>query len=432
MADVRPFRALRYNPQVVGALADIICPPYDIITPEIQSALYQRSPHNMVRLEAGESLPSDTALDNVYSRAAVLYHAWLQEGALIREVGPAFYLVRYGFRFEGKEAAQLGLFACVQLEEFESGIILPHERTRAEAISDRLALMEACNANFSHVMSLYRDREGKLASVFERIMSGPPLMAFSSQDYELSLWKIENPPQIDQIREELADKSLYLADGHHRYETALRYRDMVKSGAEVSPHPDDAVNFVMMALIEMEDPGLIVLPYHRVVGGLESPLAARVWDRLTELFDMRPFSRVADWDIDALLAEIKERGREREVVGLLGPGGEGPYLLTLRDRVNLNEWGPIASFEGWILEEIVFKPILGDSSSQHLTWIHDAAEAIEKVRTGEQQMALLLKPLPIELFETVVSRGELLPPKSTFFYPKLPAGVVINPLDGML
>ena len=433
MADVRPFRALRYNPQLVGTLANIICPPYDIITPEVQSVLYQRSPYNMVRLEAGQSLPSDTASNNSYTRTTVVYHTLMEEGALVRDAEPAFYLVRYGFRFKGKVTAQLGLLACVRLEEYGSKVILPHERTRTEAISDRLALMEACHANFSHVMSLYRDREAKLSPIFQEVMSGAPLVAFSSsEDQEFSLWEIKGPLHVDRISEVLANKTLYLADGHHRYETALRYRNMVKSRSQSPIQPDDAVNFVLMALIEMNDPGLMLLPYHRLIGGLDPHLLGKIQDRLNELFDMYPFSRDAEWDIEALLEEIEERGREGPIVGILGPGGEGPYLLTLRDTGNLKKRGPISSFEGWILEEMVFKQVLGDSGAHNLTWVHDAANAVEKVRTGQQQMALFLKPLPLALFENVVRQGKLLPPKSTFFYPKLPAGLVLNPLEGTI
>ncbi len=430
MADIRPFRGIRYDPQVVGPLAGVICPPFDIISPELQSSLYNRSPHNVVRLEEGDNLPSDTPTNNRYTRAAATFHKWLEEGVLKRETEPAFYLARHTFSFQGQERNQLSLLACVRLEEYERRVVLPHEFTRERAICDRLALMEACNANFSPVMSLYRDREGRLTQLFDEAVSYPPLLTLSTDDqHDFSLWRIDQPSLMQGIREGLADKPLYIADGHHRYQTALGYRDKVKSGAQSPVQPDEAVNFVLMGLIEMEDPGLFVLPYHRVVGNLEPSLLISVQERLKDLFEFHPFSMGGPSDIEPLIKEVEERGARGEVVGLLGPGSDRLYILTLKERVDLKSRGPIASFEGWILEEMVFKQVLGDSLSQHLTWSHDAKEAAEMVRSGEQQMVLFLKPLPLELFEAIVGKGERLPAKSTFFYPKLPTGLVLNPLD---
>ena len=437
MADVRPFKGLRYDPLVAGDPSRIICPPFDTIPPKLQRTLYQQNPYNAVRLEAGERLPSDTAGDNRYTRSWAQLKDWIARGVLTRDDEPAFYLVQHSFDVHGVERTRLELMACVRLEEYERRVVLPHEYTRDEDKRDRLALMETCHANFSPIMCLYRDGGGAVSAVLQGAMAGVPLVQFSDlgrQGYQV--WKIDDQARNEEIRQAMSSGPLYIADGHHRYETALAHRELRRSGhaGALSPDeaPDEAFNFVMMGLIGFDDPGLMVLPYHRALGGLDDAKLGLVREGLGRLFDIAPFSPGDQRGFEAFLEEIELRGRNGLLLGLLDPRAGTPQLLTLKTGIDLSSCGPIAGSEAWILEEQVLKPVLGDSMLQCLSYVHDGGEAERGVRSGEYQMGFFLKPFPLDLFETIMDLGQRLPPKSTFFYPKLPTGLVMNLLEGSL
>ena len=433
MADLRPFRGLRYNQEVVGDLAPIVCPPFDTIPEELQKTLYQSSPFNVVRLEAGQILPTDTLHQNRYTRAASLLDGWIEKGVLVREPAPAFYLVQHNFRLKGVGFSRLELMACVRLEEYSRRVVLPHEHTRDADKQDRLALMEACHVNVSPIMCLYQDEGHRLSGVFQETQSGKPLMDFedaAGQGYRV--WRIGGERDIREVREALASRSLYIADGHHRYETALAFRDGESDSME---SPDAAPNFVMMGLIDFGDPGLNVLPYHRVLGGVDADTLAGVKERLDQLFDSELLS-MGNTTLDKFLSEIELRGQQRLVMGLLDPGvsveEESLQLLTLRPGTQLGTAGPLAESEAWTLEEQVLRPVLGSALGQHLEYIHDGEEAAKTLRTGKYQLGFFLKPFPLDLFKRIIDGGHRLPPKSTFFYPKLSTGLVINLLEGSL
>ena len=430
MANVRPFRGLLFNPQVVRDLSSVICPPYDVISPQLQKELYRQSLHNVVRLEEGEVHPSDTPSNNRYTRAADTLQQWMRDRILVRDMDPAYYLVRHGFPSDGGSRVRLGLLAAVGLVEYERGVVLPHEYTQRAAKEDRLALMEACRANLSHVMLLYRDEEKRMPDLFRQVMEDAPTFSFSdSKENTYALWHITDPSHTGLIRQAMSSKALYIADGHHRYETALAYRD---SQADAGEGGDAGHNFIMAYLVEFEDPGLVVLPYHRVVGGLDSDTLARLWDQMDRVFVPGPFAAGPQVSPEGFLTEIQTRVGSELVLGVVRSGNERANLLTIRPEAVPRERGPIASFEAWTLEETVLKPVLRDSLDRHVTWTHDAHEAIGRLQDGWHQAAFLLKPLPMDLFEAIVSQGERLPRKSTFFYPKLPTGLVINPLEGEL
>ena len=433
MADVRPFKGLRYNPQIVGELSEIICPPFDTIPPELQSSLYQRSAYNVVRLESGERFASDGPGDNRYTRGASLFSKWKEDRVLVQELEPAFYLVRHGFRFRGRERSRLELMACVRLEDYQRRVVLPHEFTRDEDKRDRLALIKACRANFSPIMCLYRDHERRLSPIFDDAMSRAHLMEFSDPgEQNYTVWKINGGKPVAEISEVMSSTALYIADGHHRYETALTYRDLRLESGDEPTAANAAFNFVMMGLIEFDDAGLMVLPYHRAIGGLEPSAMDRVHTRLRELFTVEPFLGRGKAGLQEFQDEIERRGSDKLTMGLLDPSVGGFQVITLKDSIDPGAWaeGPITDSEAWLLEEQVLAPVLGDSLADYVAYIHDGVEAEHRVESGEYQLGFFLKPFPLGLFESVVNSGRRLPPKSTFFYPKLPAGLVINPLDG--
>jgi len=429
VADVRPFRALRFNSRVVGDIAKVVCPPYDVISPRGQKELYQRSPYNVVRLEEGERKTTDNPGDNRYTRAATTLKQWLEKRALVRDDKTAYYLVSHSFRFEGERRQRLGIMAAVRLEEYEKRIVLPHEFTQRAAKEDRLALMQACRTNFSHIMLLYRDKERKLAPLLRKAMAGAPEDSFSdAEGNDYALWLISDSSSVKQIQESFVSKPLYIADGHHRYETALAYRDLQPNAGR---NKDATVNFVMAYLVDFEDPGLVVLPYHRVVGGLDIGLEDALWKRIDEVFSATPWPLEHGASAEDLVRDIHERGKRELILGLVRAGG-GASLLRVKPGALPPGKGPMASFEAWVLEELVLKPVFGSTIDQNVTWIHDAAEALELLTSDGRQAAFLLKPMPMDLFETIVDRGDKLPRKSTFFYPKLPTGLTINLLEGSL
>ncbi len=428
MADVRPFRGLRYSGSGTRSLTDLLCPPYDVISPKEQQDLLRRSPYNAVRLE----LPQGEVPER-YARASHDLRRWQQEGVLALEPRPSYYLLRHGFADKGQQRERWGLMACVRLEEFHRRIILPHEETGAAAKEDRLQMMEACRANLSPIMALYRDPQRRIRSALERVVeSRPSATATYEGDQEIAMWVVEAGQLDGAVQDTLGDAQLFIADGHHRYETALLYRDQARQRSE-GWSERGAFNYVMMTLIEFDDPGLLVLPYHRTLGGLAHATLTAVRNRLLEVFQIQAFAHPPA--TPEALEEAVARECKGVSLGLLGPDGEGPYLLTLRQGqvaqklLNLPGGAAMHDLEGWVLHQAVLQPVLGAADS-YLTYTHEPREAWESVVKGRQQMAFILKPFPMNLFQAAVSAGHRLPRKSTYFHPKLPTGLVFNLLDG--
>ena len=427
MAAVNPFRGWRYNPDAVGDIASVLCPPYDMITPETQEALKRRNQYNIVHLEAGEGLDWNKSVKEQYAETSGLFDRWMQQGVLRQDLVPNYYLMRHSFPMAGKNMVRLGLIASVGLEDYQTRQVLPHEFTEAPAIRDRVLLMESLTANISPIMSLYRDSEGVLDAMFQQVMSNAPdIDAKDDSGSATALWRISGSGLQIPIREFFKSRPVYLADGHHRYEAAREYqldRQAENAGAK---NGNLAHNFVMMTLIAFDDPGLVVLGYHRTLNGVPDDKLANIKTRLEELFDSEPVSG----DADDLVEQVTRLGADRRL--LASVDGDGAKLLTLKDSAVSPDWGALAASEAWVLEEQVLRPELGDATLDHLGFIHDHQEAVDRAKNGELQMAFLLKPFPLDAFESIVGGGQRLPRKSTFFFPKLPTGLVINRLDGEL
>ena len=424
MAKVTPFRGWRYNPAVVDDMAAVLCPPYDLITPQIQQALMDRHPLNVIHLEAGEGLDWSADPAGRYAETSERFEEWMRDGVLRQDAEPGYYLLRHGFTLGGLERSRLGLIACVGLEDYETRQVLPHEFTEAPAIRDRVTLMESVSANISPIMSIYRDAGNELEPVFQRVMVGTPEVdARDEYDTVTTMWRIANDEDIAAIAGFFERRPVFLADGHHRYEASRQYQ--IARHAEGADAPSKAHNFVMMTLISFDDPGLVVLPYHRNLSGLSDEQLARVNSRILEVFDAEPAGNRSAAEVVEL---VEERGRTGRVMAALTP--DGAQLLTLRTSAIGDDWGAMAVSEAWVLEEKILRPELGDRTLEHLGFLHDHEEAAEGVANGNLQMAFLMKPFPMDAFEEIVGQGQRLPRKSTFFYPKLPTGLVINRIDG--
>ena len=427
MAEVSPFRGWRFNPGLVGDMASVLCPPYDMIDEATQEELKRQNKYNVIHLEAGEGLDWNTSAKEQYATASNLFDQWRKEEVLRQDEEPCYYLMRHSFPLGGKTMVRIGLIASVGLEDYKTRQILPHEFTQAPAIQDRVWLMESLSANISPIMSIFRDTESVLSQVFKQVMTGTPEFdATDDSDNGTALWRISDSGLQRQVSEFFVNRPIYLADGHHRYEAARQYQLDRHRESEDAKAPNLAHNHVMMTLIAFDDPGLVVLGYHRTLNDVPDDKLARIKAKLNELFDSSPLSG----NSDALIEQVDEQGVNKRLLASVDI--DGAKMLTLKESAVDPTWGALASSEAWVLEEQVLRPELGDTTLNHLDFMHDHGEAVEQARKGELQMTFLLKPFPLDAFESIVGGGQRLPRKSTFFFPKLPTGLVINRLEGEL
>ena len=420
MVDFRPFRAVRYA-ESAGRLDDLICPPYDVIGPEAERELLARSPNNMVRLELGEPPASPPA--SRYEGAADALREMLASGALARDEEPAYYLLRQRFALGGAERERRCLLGALRLEEFGAGV-LPHEHTAQGPKEDRLALMRACRANFSPLMMLYDDPTGAAGRTLDAASASPPDAEFAAGGERFALWALRDAAAVGAIADALAGEPAYIADGHHRYETALAYRG----------EADGAADFTLVGLIAFDDPGLAILPYYRVTRGATAAQTAKLNDLLSLYFVSRP-SGTPPGDAGQLDAVVAALGQGQTALGVV-ERGKPPRVLTPANDI-IPEPDPDAppetqarSVEAFALQEMLLRPVFGDGFAEHVAYVHDGADAMAMTERGDGQMAFFVKGVPPGAFRSIVRAGIRLPRKSTYFYPKLPSGAAINLLDG--
>ncbi|HET9111176.1 MAG TPA: DUF1015 domain-containing protein [Ktedonobacterales bacterium] len=447
MADVRPLPGIRYVRET--DLAAVVTPPYDVISPEAQARYYERSPENIIRLELGRDEPNDDELDNRYTRAATTFADWRLRGVLQQDA-PALYLYEQRFSALGGERRRLSLLARVRVEPWEAGVVLPHERTLSKPKSDRLKLMRATAATLSPIMALYDDPQGALAKALAKpLKRAPDATVRDEAGEEHRLWIIRDAALFERVTTFFRDRQLYIADGHHRYETALAYREELREARHELPL-EDAANFTLMALSAIEDPGLVVLPTHRIVRGVPQERLAEFMRDLDGLFETEPLiagplndlEEVAAQKVVHALAEASDGGK-RTAFALIAPDGVRILRQTDTGRAAMDErTGETAhASEAWreldvaVLHELVLARGLSVSeqairTGEHVTYTRDAQTALDAVRTADDgaQLAFLLNPTPPAAIRDVARAGDRMPQKSTYFYPKLITGLLINPL----
>lgn len=427
MAEVRPFRALRYDPAVADP-ARTIAPPYDVISPAQQAALYERDPHNIIRIEYGREQPGDSESSNKYTRAAADLRAWREAGVLVLDAQPAVYVYRQQFAWGGQSYERTAYFGAVRLEGWDKGIIKPHEHTLANPKADRMNLLRATRTQVSPVYSLYRARGGEH---IERI-AGDPVIQCEADGQRHRVERATGAP-AGSFAATIADADVYIADGHHRYETALAYRDEVRARS-ASWTGEEPENFVLMALTPYDDPGLLVLPTHRLVHLPSVPDGALA--RVSRHFDAQPIDAS---DVDAALARLGDAGTRAPAFIAAGLPG-GPHLLTLRDRAAVEAMMPAEQLPAWkrldvnVLQYGILEAVFGIDEAAltaggAITYEQGAAPALDAVRRGDAQLAFLLNATPIAQVASVADAGGRMPQKSTYFQPKLPTGLVLRPFD---
>jgi uncharacterized protein (DUF1015 family) len=435
MATVRPFRALRYNTRDPLSVALVTAPPYDCISPHQRDELYRTHPHNIVRLILGKDEPGDGAARNKYTRAADLMGKWRRTGILARDAQPALYFYQQEFEVEGRHYCREGFLARVALEEFGQGRIFPHEETMAGPREDRLKLMRATRANLSPVFGLFADPDNAVTARFhENIRCDPLVQTVDGDGVVHRLFACHRPELVDAVTAAMADKALFIADGHHRYETALTYRRELAAGGE-TVGPDHPANFVLMLCVSMHHPGLAVLPTHRVLHGLPDLTAARLREATEKHFDWTECVGA-----DATSPRMTERLAEARghAFGLWTRDTSQGFILTLKDPRVMDRLAADHSKAWRRLEVAILRRVLLEQDlpaavarpeALSLSYVHLAQQAFDAVHEDGADAAILLRPLPVESLQAVAETGERMPPKSTYFYPKALSGLVINPLD---
>jgi uncharacterized protein (DUF1015 family) len=408
MADVVPFHGLRFDESKAGPLAELISPPYDVISHEQREALYARSPYNVVRLEEGKTEPGDGASSNKYTRAKATLEDWIGKGVLRVDTSPAFYLYDHYFVVGGERVRRRGFLGALRLYQEGRGIVRPHERTFPKAKTDRLNLLRATRTNTSPVFGLFADEKGAVATALEAWMvRGPARLVADVRDGEERhlVWALDDPPVAKKLTAALKDKRVYIADGHHRYETGLAYLKEEIEAVKID-FDEDTTHFTLAYLCALDDPGLRIFGTHRVVRGAN----AAIDEIVMRNFDSTPIERGAIADTQPGIVLIRN----------------GTFsALTPKPLLDLS-----AMPESWRMlpvaqaEELLIEP--ARKLGGEVTYEHSVDAAIDAARVGAT--TVLLRAVDAETLRRVADSWERLPQKTTYFYPKVPAGLVLRPL----
>jgi uncharacterized protein (DUF1015 family) len=428
MADVRGFRGFRYDLGRVGSLSDVVAPPYDVIDKTLQQKLYDLSEHNAIRLELTKDEPGDTETENKYSRAARTIKDWVTTEVLRQDTARSLYVYEQEFEAEGKTYTRRGFFARVRLEPFGTGRIYPHEQTLAGPKADRLKLYRATGFNLSPIFGLYPDPENAVAALLEPFARNqPPLVAKDHLGVTNRLWVITDTHAISSVIGLMGPKPVFIADGHHRYETGLKYLEERKELGEVQDD-EAAPNFCLMMLVSMSDPGLNILPTHRLLSGLGATTSAEMKALLEPHFDI-----VESFGSDATGCwEHIQMDGSQAVLGF-GTVADGQWFVAkLRDPARMAELAPEHS-EEWrelgvsILQKLVLGEVLKGKNAA-IQYVHLLKEVTDVVAAKACDVAVLVPPATMDHVETIAGNRETMPAKSTYFYPKVLTGMVFNSL----
>jgi len=447
--EIKPFAGLRFAVEKVGSLDLVTCPPYDVISDEKRDELYKRSKYNVVRLVLGKTFDSDNELDNRYTRAAALLQQWQREGVLRKDSQPALYAYEQCFAVGGREYVRFGFIAAVGLQDFSSGEILPHEQTLSKPKADRLRLLRATKANLSPIFGLYSDEACFVEATLRELIRGKdPDVAVDDSRTVNRIWPVTDRDAIEAVSRRLQDRQVLIADGHHRYETCLDYQKEVRK--QLGPNADGrklASDYTMMMLVNMCGSGLVVLPTHRLVFGIDKFDPSDFVEKCAKWFEIEEIdpgrlATVDDMTPYRFLDSLTGGRKQTDSTFTFGLYMDGKlYLLRLgSDRSRVEALMDSSHSDAWrrldvsILHSVVIGHILGISEEDqlnqtHLKYTRSLREAVSLVDTGRCQAAFLMNPTSIEEIQLVASSGETMPQKSTYFYPKLLTGLVLRTLD---
>jgi len=443
MAKLYPFRGWRYNKEKVGDLAAVVTQPYDKITPAMQARYYERSPYNFVRLILGKSSPEDTEANNVYTRAREDLLRWVREGIFVEDRAPAIYVYAQRYRVppEGLVKVRRGFVALGQLEDFGRGVIFPHERTLRGPKEDRLRLLRTVRAHLEPIFMLYDDPAFEVQAVLDQYTAEPPEVEVTDEyGVEHWLWPVYAPEAIEAIQRLMAPRPLVIADGHHRYETALIYRDeqRARAGSVSESYPYERM---LMAFFNLRDEGLTILPTHRLIFGIEAFDPKRFFDFVARHFDVvsLPLGDGSPEMLAHVRARLAEEGKRRLTFGLMLAGSAVFHLLgfrpTAETEAQCEGMTPLErTLDTAVLHRVLIEHGLGVSEEaiqgeRHIIYVREFEEGVRAVREGRVQLGFFLNPTRVEHVYAMALSGRLMPQKSTDFYPKLLSGLVFYSLE---
>jgi len=427
MVDIAPFKGITYNKKKVDVNL-VVAPPYDIISKEEQEQLYKKSEYNIVRLILGKEYPDDTGENNRYTRAADFFHKWIDDKILVRTDKPSMYVYGETYTIDGKNKKMRGLIALLKLEGYETGKVKRHEKTLSKPKEDRLKLMKTCNANFDQIFLLYSDPEKKIDEILDRNSKGKPDYEAKYDDVVHRLWTVTRRDDIDEIVKTMKPKPLFIADGHHRYETALNYRNYMRE-----KHPgfsgDEPFNYMMVQFNNMDE-SLSILPTHRLIYNTPEMNVDEVLKKLKEFFDVEKMI-LPEKKGEKIVNILKEK-KNKKVFALYHD--KKCYILTLKDISVVNRFGSgsevLRKLDVSILHTIIIEKILGITDvEKHVKYTRDENEAVSLVDEGKYQLSLFLNATTLDELKSVSETNENMPQKSTYFYPKQITGLVMNAID---
>ena len=419
MAKIEPFQSVYYNSTVVEDISKVVCPPYDIIGADEQEAFYQKNPYNIIRLILGKDFSGDTADENKYTRAAGYLEDWLRRSIFIQDPESVLYVYEQIFSLEGKKKRRLGFIALMRLqEEGESKTVYPHENTHTAPKEDRLKLIKSVEANLSPIFTIFSDPDKQIKKILEENIADekPFFEVPDDKGIQNRIWRLTQKPLIDKIRSFFADKEIFIADGHHRYEVAKTFRDYKRSADP--KNFKDSYNYIMTYLTPLEDDGLCILPTHRLIKNAKfSP------DIFNTYFSVKEMPSGADL--------VSEMNQKEDDVGIFGLYKDKKfYLLKLTDKRECNKFiqeGPkeYKNLDVVILHKVLFDHVLKVGLSQ-INYEVDLDQAVRLTDNAVYDALFILNPTKIEQIRTIALGGEVMPQKSTYFYPKLLSGFLIH------
>jgi len=434
VADVKPFRGIHYDVKRVGDLTRVVAPPYDVISPEDQVSLHDRHPRNIVRIDFGLERQGDGPGTNRYTRAAALFREWRHDGTLVRDATPSLYYYEQEFTIPGKKTfVRKGFLGALRLSRFGEGVVFPHERTHSGPKEDRLALMRATDAHMSPIFGLFSDPGDEVLTGLRRgTAAAPDLSAVDDLGVRHRVWTVSDPGAVGAAVEGMEDKGVFIADGHHRYETALAFRDEMR--ARHGENPTAAYEHVLMFLCNMDDEGIVILPTHR---GIHSVPAFSADDFLAKVRGVLPVESREGSAEDAVRA-VEAAGARGKAIAWTTDGRRYhmvsfPDLTGFCDR-NLGRYPPqLRSLDVVLLHGFLFEQLLGISpeavtAGRFVRYYKDAAKAAGDLASGAIQAAFFLNAVRVSEFRDVSLSGHVLPQKATFFYPKIGTGLLIFPV----
>ncbi len=422
MAKIIPFKGVLYNPKKIRNISQVVTPPYDVISPQEQKKYYRKHKNNIIRIILGQEFPTDTAkTNNKYTRAKEHFNNWLKEGVFLRDEKPCIYVYQEEYIFKGKKKKQVGFIALIKLEDFKKKVVFPHEKTLSRPKKDRLNLLRTCEINSSSIFSLYSDKTNQIDNILKNtVQKNPNINLIDEEKIKHKIWKITNTKIINNLCKKMKNKTIFIADGHHRYETALNYKNEIKKKSS-SLKKNLSFDYVMMFFSNMKNENLTILPTHRLISSLPEKKLANLEKNLANNFQIEVFKRK-----EILFSRLeKMKGQNICAFGMYKKDKNKYYLLTLKK----NKVTPVLSFTH-ILHQYILKNLLGLKSKtkyeKNLSYTRDAHLAINLVNKGKFKIAFFLLPASIEEIKNIAVTGITLPQKTTYFYPKLLTGLVLN------